>query len=45
MPIVKGIEISSTVRSEVIREAMQAQPNAPRPYDKQDWALTEKKTC
>ncbi len=45
MPIVEGIEISSMFRSEVIRVAMHAHPDIPRPYDKQDWALTEKRAC
>ena len=45
MPIVEGIEISSMFRSEVIRVAMHAQPDISRPYDKQDWALTEKRAC
>ena len=45
MPIVEGIEIISTFRSEVVRVPIEARPDAPRPYDEQNWALTEKKAC
>ncbi len=45
MSIVKGIEFRLPFRSEVIREATQAKPESPRPFDQQDWALAESKAC